>query len=105
MQLARYPNLGEIAVGKVIDPGSIPRYGDYSNRGGTFMYTDPEETKWAGMKDVWFQGTFKWGYADDIIHVKNIDTVKHEITLSTATIYGIGKRNAVSAVCSVEYSG
>lgn len=90
MQLARYPNLGEIAVGKVIDPGSIPRYGDYSNRGGTFVYTDPRESRWAGEKDVWLQGTFKWGYSDDMIRVKSIDTVKHEITLATASIYGLG---------------
>ncbi len=90
MQLARYPNLGEIAIGKVIDPGSIPRYGDYSNRGGTFLYMDSEESKWDGEKDIWFKGTFKWGYSDDMIRVKSIDTVKHEITLATASIYGIG---------------
>ncbi len=90
MQLARYPNLGEIAMGKVIDPGSIPRVGDYSGRGGTFKYTDPRESRWAGLKDVWLQGTFKWGYADDMIRVASIDTVKHEIKLASPHLYGLG---------------
>ncbi|HTY57211.1 MAG TPA: hypothetical protein VMF59_00280, partial [Bacteroidota bacterium] len=40
MQIARYPNRGGIQLGVVIDPGSTPRTGDHTNRGGTFRYTD-----------------------------------------------------------------
>ena len=35
MQLARYPNAGAIAIGAIIDPGSMPRVGDYSKPGRT----------------------------------------------------------------------
>lgn len=90
MQLARYPNLGEIPMGKVIDPGSIPRTGDYSNRGGTFEFTNQNESRWAGVKNVWLKGTFMWGYADDMIQVASIDTSKHEIKLASPHLYGLG---------------
>ncbi|MCG7852695.1 MAG: hypothetical protein MIO92_09245, partial [Methanosarcinaceae archaeon] len=36
MQIARYPNEGFVQIGKIVDKGSVPRKGDYSNRGGTF---------------------------------------------------------------------
>ncbi len=94
MQLARYPNWGQIPMGKVVDPGSVPRYGDFSNRGGTFLYTDPRTARWAGLDDVWLQGTFMWGYADDMIHVASIDTVTHEIKLSSPHLYGLGSGEA-----------
>ncbi len=90
MQVARYPNIGQIPMGKVMDPGSIPRYGDFSGRGGTFMYTDPRISKWINEDDVWLQGTFRWGYADDMIRIASIDTVKHEIKLATPHLYGLG---------------
>ena len=90
MQLARYPNWSEIPMGRVIDPGSVPRIGDFSNRGGTFVYTDPRHARWAGLDDVWLQGTFMWGYSDDMIHVASIDTVTREIKLSSPHVYGLG---------------
>ncbi|MBX6360735.1 MAG: right-handed parallel beta-helix repeat-containing protein [Acidobacterium ailaaui] len=89
MQLARYPNLYEITMGEIMDPGSIPRNGDTSNRGGIFRYTDPHESLWAGLKDIWLQGTFHWGYADDMIRVDSIDTVKHEMRLASPHLYGL----------------
>ena len=36
MQLARWPNDSLVPIGKVIDPGSVPRNGDFSHRGGKF---------------------------------------------------------------------
>ena len=38
MQLARWPNQGMVRIGKVLDTGSKPREGDFSNRGGKFTY-------------------------------------------------------------------
>lgn len=91
MPLAHYPNNGFIPMGKVIDPGSIPRIRDYDNiRGGIFEYTDARHSRWAGVEDVWLQGTFKWGYADDQIKIDRIDTVKKQIKLSTPHLYGLG---------------
>ncbi len=90
MTLARYPNEGYIKIGKVIDKGSVPRTGDYSDRGGTFQYTDPRHDKWAGQKNVWFQGSFMYGYADDNILVESIDVKKKEVKLSKPSLYGVG---------------
>jgi hypothetical protein len=52
LTLARYPNRGNLLIGKVIDVGSIPRTGDYSERGGTFTYTDPRHATWAEETDI-----------------------------------------------------
>jgi hypothetical protein len=89
-QLARYPNEGAIMIGPIIDPGSVPRIGDYSNRGGRFTYTDPRHARWAGVPDVWFQGFFHHGFADDKIRVAAIDTARKEVTLASPHMYGLG---------------
>ncbi len=91
MQLARYPNAEYMRIGKLIDSGSVPRQNDYENvRGGTFEYTDNRHEKWAGLKNVWFKGTFNRGYADDRILVKEINTNKKQVTLASPHMYGIG---------------
>jgi hypothetical protein len=90
MTLARYPNEGYIKIGKVIDKGSVPRISDYSDRGGIFQYTDPRHDIWAGQKNVWFQGSFMYGYADDNILVESIDIKKKEVKLSKPSLYGVG---------------
>ena len=74
MTLARYPNKGYIKIGKVLDKGSVPRMLDKSNRGGKFEYTDARHEKWQGQEDIWLSGTFNYGFADDYINVKSIDT-------------------------------
>jgi len=90
LTLAHYPNSGSIKIGKVIDKGSVPRIGDTSNRGGLFEYTDTRHAKWAGQKDLWLQGTFNYGFADDNINIETIDTLKKQIKLVTPHIYGLG---------------
>jgi hypothetical protein len=90
LTLAHYPNIGSIKIGKVIDKGSVPRIGDTSNRGGIFEYTDTRHTKWAGQKDIWLQGTFNYGFADDNINIEKIDTLKKQIKLVTPHLYGLG---------------
>jgi len=89
MTLARYPNKGAIPIGKVLDPGSVPRYGDYSGRGAVFEYTDARHALWAGQKDVWFQGTFNYGYADDCIRVESIDVRTKQVKLAQPSLYGV----------------
>jgi hypothetical protein len=90
LQLARYPNTGAILMGDVVDTGSVPRIGDYSNRGGTFHYTDPRHARWAGVPDVWFQGFFHYGFADDKIRVAGIDTATREVHFASPHMYGLG---------------
>ena len=90
MTLARYPNEGYIKIGKVIDAGSVPRNSDYTDRGGIFEYTDLKHDKWAGQEDVWFQGTFMAGFADDNILVESIDVKKKQVKLAKPSLYGVG---------------
>lgn len=89
MTLSRYPNDGYIKIGKVVDMGSQPRIRDYSNRGGVFHYTDSRHKKWVGEKDVWFQGTFRYGFADDNLPVEYIDTIKGIVKMASPHLYGI----------------
>ncbi len=89
MSLAHYPNEGYISIGKIIDSGSKPRVRDYSNRGATFEYSDDRHAVWAGNGDVWFQGTFSNGYADDKIHVESIDPETKQVKLSTPHMYAV----------------
>ena len=90
LPLARYPNTGAIALGRIIEPGSMPRTGDYSNRGGRFHYTDPRHARWVGVPDVWLQGYFNHGFADDKIRIAAIDPAKQEVTLATPHLYALG---------------
>jgi len=91
MTLARYPNSGYLLIGEVLDPGSIPRIGDYENiRGGTFRYTDDRHARWMQTDNLWLQGTFMWGYADDHIQVAAIDTAAKTVRLAYPHLYGIG---------------
>ncbi len=89
LQLARYPNEGGVLMGSVVDPGSVPRVGDYSDRPGRFHYTDPRHNRWAAARDVWLQGYFNHGFADDKIRVARIDTVTREISLASPHMYGL----------------
>ena len=90
LTLAHYPNSGSIKIGKVLDKGSVPRIGDTSNRGALFEYTDARHAKWAGQKNIWLQGTFNYGFADDNINIEKIDTLKKQIKLVTPHLYGLG---------------
>jgi parallel beta helix pectate lyase-like protein len=89
MSLAHYPNTDAVLIGKIIDKGSTPRWGDYSEIGGKFEYTDLRHSRWAESKDVWLHGTFNYGYADDKIKIASIDTKNRQIKLSSPHMYGI----------------
>jgi parallel beta-helix repeat protein len=90
LTLARYPNTGSLLLGKIIDPGSVPRTGDYTERGGTFTYTDPRHASWVGQRDIWLQGTFNYGFADDYLRVESIDPEKKQVKLVQPHLYGLG---------------
>ena len=90
--LARYPNEGMLQIKKVLDAGSVPRSGDYSNRGGTFSYKGSHMDKWANETDPWIGGYFMWGYADDMIPVSKIDSISKTIETGAATMYGFGDK-------------
>ena len=89
MTLARYPNEGFLGIGKVIDAGSVPRNRDYSWRGAVFEYTDLRHSVWKGQKDVWLQGSFNYGFADDNILIESIDIKKKQVKLAMPSLYGV----------------
>lgn len=93
-QLARYPNRGMLPIEEVLETGSLPRLGDYSDKGGVFRYTEQRIDKWVDEPDPWIGGYFMWGYADDMIPVGQIDSVEKTIKAATATMYGFADREA-----------
>jgi hypothetical protein len=89
--LARWPNEGTVLIKSVLDTGSIPRWGDKSNRGGKFTYADTKRpSRWKKPEQAWIAGYFMWGYADDAAQLKSIDTLKSVITTQTPSYYGFG---------------
>ena len=90
MTLSRYPNKGAMKIGKVADPGSVPRNGDKSNRGALFAYTDSRHKKWAGQNNLWIQGTLNYGFGDDYNPIEFIDTIAGQVKLKKPHLYGVG---------------
>jgi hypothetical protein len=90
MTLSRYPNKGAMKIGKVADPGSVPRNGDKSNRGGLFAYTDSRHKKWIGQQNIWIQGTLNYGFGDDYNPIEFIDTIAGQVKLKKPHLYGVG---------------
>ncbi len=88
-QIAKYPNEGMLVMGKILDEGSRPRWGDREGRGGTMAYFDDRHEDWIGLRDVWFQGLFAYGFADDMLLVEEIDPVARSVRFSEPHLYGL----------------
>jgi len=87
--LARYPNSGMLKIGKIYDKGSVPRNGDYSNRGAEFGFEYDRINRWKSAKDIWLYGKFSYGYNDDNLQVKSIDWNKKTIKVVQPHLYGV----------------
>ncbi|HEX5551891.1 MAG TPA: hypothetical protein VFX43_01500 [Chitinophagaceae bacterium] len=75
---------------KMLDKGSISRNKDFTNQSGIIKHDSVRIDKRTKEKDAWMSGYFMAGYADDMIKIKNIDTVAKTITTASATMYGYG---------------
>ena len=89
MRLARWPNEGRERIGKVIDRGSNPREGDFSNRGGRFTFDYGQASRWQQAEDIWLHGIFSYGYADDNLKVAQIDLRKKVLSVAQPHIYSL----------------
>ncbi|MBN2310942.1 MAG: right-handed parallel beta-helix repeat-containing protein [Candidatus Hydrogenedentes bacterium] len=89
MTMARWPNEGWAKTGPIVDPGSVPREGDDSNRPGTFEYVDDRPARWAQAEDVWMFGYWCWDWADESIEVAAIDTEQRQVHLAAPHHYGL----------------
>lgn len=90
MYLSRWPNKTAIPMGKVLDAGSIPRSDDFANIGGIIQYDSLRISEWAKEKNVWMSGYFKWGYADDMVKIDEINTATQTLKTASSTLYGFG---------------
>ena len=91
-QVARWPNDKRIRLGKVIDKGSVPRFGDKDNRGGVFKCENPRVQRWAKAQDLYISGIFGESWADDTIGVAKIDIAQKTITTVEPHLYGFKNR-------------
>ncbi|WP_270088187.1 right-handed parallel beta-helix repeat-containing protein [Sphingobacterium sp. SYP-B4668] len=88
LSISRFPNDTLMQMGKVLDPGSVPRNEDFSQRGGKFHFLNDQPSRWTQAKDIWISGFFHYGYADDAVQVANIDLNNKVITTKQETLYG-----------------
>ena len=88
MPVARWPNDSFVAMGEVIDRGSVT--GDDSERGGTFVYQEERPSRWSVEDGIWLQGYWAWDWYEQSIKIAAIDTVTRRITLAGPHGYGIG---------------
>lgn len=87
-RLGRWPNDSTVKMGKVIDGGSVPRDGDFSDRGGIFMFDTDRPLSWQSHRDIWISGYFRRGWAEDAVELAEIDTTKKLFKTKQASLYG-----------------
>lgn len=88
--LARYPNNDRrLKIGQIYDRGSIPRQGDFSNRGGEFGFEYNRPKGWKDAEDIWLHGKFSWGYNDDHLRIEKIDYKKSSFKIEQPHLYGL----------------
>ncbi len=51
--IARWPNDSKVKTGEIIDSGSVPHDGDFSNRGGAFTFESERPLTWKDQDDIW----------------------------------------------------
>lgn len=87
-KLARWPNDSTVAMGKVLDGGSVPRDGDYSDRGGIFNFDTDRPLNWQSNNDIWISGYFCQGWAEDAVELAEIDKINKTFKTKQASLYG-----------------
>lgn len=88
MRLSRWPNDTTKLIGKIHNTGNIPSENIYDRGNAVFEYDDPRPARWLQAPQVWIAGYFSYGYADDMIRVAAIDTLKKTITTAENSVYG-----------------
>lgn len=86
---SRYPKKGFLPIGEVIDKGSVPRDGDFSEKQPIFKYTDDRISKWKDEKNAMLSGVFYIPWADATIGLDAIDEKEKTIKLKSPHLYGV----------------
>lgn len=88
-QVARWPNEGILSIGKVIDPGSKPRWDDPPYRGAVFKYDYDRAENWTKANDIWIYGVFSNGFSDDNLKVEAFDKQNKILRTVHPHTYGV----------------
>lgn len=88
LTVARWPNDTMAPIGRVHCTGDIPREDKYGIGDPVFEYGGERPSRWKSTGGMWIAGYFAWGYSDDMIPVKSIDTIARTITAAAASRYG-----------------
>lgn len=88
MHLSRWPNDSTVLIGKVHCTGDIPRIRQFGKGLPQFEYIEDRPSSWKSAEGAWIAGYFAYGYADDMIPLASVDTLKKTITASMSTMYG-----------------
>lgn len=94
MELARWPKGHDIPMGTVLSSGRTPRKGKVLTEPvklPVFEYENDELNSFEGTEGLWLWGYFSAGYAEDMVPLAAMDTVRRTITAGLTSVYGFGK--------------
>jgi hypothetical protein len=86
--LARYPNTEQIRItpGDVLDSGLT---GDNDYFPGSIRFDKNKISQWSMAQNIMVSGNFKYAWANDQLHVKNMDANTGQVSFSDSHMYGI----------------
>ncbi|NPV49019.1 MAG: hypothetical protein HPY69_18915 [Armatimonadetes bacterium] len=90
MTLARWPNEGFARMGRVLDSGSKPRWGEKPDRPGSFQYEGDRPERWLKAEDLYLMGYWCFKWFNEGIRVANVDPQRRSITFAAPHVYGVG---------------
>lgn len=90
--VARYPKEGRVIYqeGDILDPGSIPRRGDYACKSAVIRLGKELVRKWADAKDAYIGGCPCWSWADECLKIESFDSENGTVKTKTPAIFGFG---------------
>jgi len=102
LPFSKWPNTGWARYGKVIDTGSVPRFGDKSNRPGTLEYNDTRPERWTKAEHIFIHGYFAEDWFDDVLKVGKLDIQQKRLTFTTPHMYGLKPNKSYRALGLLE---
>jgi len=102
LPFSRWPNDGWATYGKVIDKGSVPRFGETPDRPGILAYPGDRPDRWNKAKRILIHGYFAHDWFDDILVVDKLDTEQKHMTFTTPHMYGLAPNKRFRALGLLE---
>lgn len=96
LPLSRWPNSGFARYGKVLDRGSVPRFGEKPDRPGKMLLGGDRHRRWTKAPAIWLHGYFHHDWYDDVLKVATVNAETGEVAFTTPHLYGLvgGRRYA-----------